>query len=168
MKFVVILSLALTIPIAAQEAAHEACAPCHSTQAEEWESHIHRDKNVSCSSCHGKSTEHANAAGAIAPEIVAGPTEQPKVCGACHTTEAKEFQASSHGKLIMARSREKQAPYCTTCHDNHAQRTWTGVLQQCNRCHEELPASCKQEPAAKTAKVECANCHEKHNLAAKK
>jgi hypothetical protein len=167
MKFAVVMLFLAPAAITAQPA-HETCAPCHSTQAEEWESHIHRDKGVSCDSCHGKSAEHAGAAGAISPEIVAGPAEQPKVCGACHTAQAKEFIESKHGQLIQARSREKQAPHCTMCHDNHALRTWTGTLQQCNRCHSQLPASCRREPPVKTARVACANCHGKHTLIVKK
>jgi hypothetical protein len=156
----------LTLPLAAQPF-HESCAPCHTTQVEDFQKHKHIKAGVSCDACHGASQTHRDSQGMVAPERVAGPTEQPTVCGACHTGQAKDYRASKHGALVMARS-EKRAATCTMCHGNHALREFSGMEAQCKRCHAELPAPCKQPPPATTARLSCANCHNKHTLVARK
>jgi hypothetical protein len=156
----------LTIPLAAQPI-QEACAPCHTTQVEDFKKHKHPAAGLSCDACHGASSSHRDSQGMVAPDKVAGPTEQPVVCGACHTAQAKDYRASKHGQLVMARS-EKRSATCTMCHGNHALRGFSAMEGQCNRCHAELPASCKQPPPATNARLSCANCHHKHTLVAKK
>ncbi|MCC6589773.1 MAG: cytochrome c3 family protein [Bryobacterales bacterium] len=139
------------------------CGSCHTQPAEDFEKHPHSKKNVGCDTCHGASQNHIDTAGNTAPEKVAGPTDQPKLCGACHTAQRKTFEASKHAAAVMARS-GKKAPACTTCHGTHMLRTATGMEQQCKRCHAQLPASCTAAPPAQTAKVSCANCHDKHTM----
>ena len=156
----------LALPLAAQPT-HDLCSACHQTPVEDFQKHKHFASKLSCDACHGPSTAHRESQGDTAPDKVAGPTEQPAVCGACHTAQAKEYRASKHGQLVIARS-EKRAATCTMCHGNHALRSFAGMEAQCMRCHSELPASCKQTPPTAAAKLSCVNCHGKHTLVARK
>jgi len=161
-----LLLLLFSIPLSGQKAV-ELCAPCHAGQAAEFKKHKHFSKNISCDACHGPSKEHAEAAGAIAPEKVAGPAEQPDTCGACHAAQANEYKESEHGRLVLARAKQK-GPYCTTCHSNHAARPPAAIERQCKRCHPSLPQACQTAPESASARVSCANCHGKHTMLARK
>jgi hypothetical protein len=153
------------MPLGAQ--AHDACVQCHTGQTADFKKHKHFAGGISCDTCHGASQQHRGSQGMVAPEKTSGPADQAALCGACHTEQSKDYSASVHGKLVAARS-EKRGATCTMCHGNHALRAFTATEQQCARCHESLPASCKQKPAATTAKISCANCHHKHTLAVKR
>jgi hypothetical protein len=153
------------IPVFAQM--QKVCGACHTQPADDFEKHPHSAKGLSCDVCHGKSQNHIDTAGNTPPEKVAGPTDQAALCGACHTAQRKTFESSKHGQLVMSRA-AKKAPACTTCHGTHMLRTAVGMEQQCKRCHQQLPAACLKPPAAQTAKVSCANCHDKHTLTAKR
>ncbi|MBK5291284.1 MAG: cytochrome c3 family protein [Acidobacteriia bacterium] len=143
---------------------HELCAPCHTTPAEDFLTHPHAAKGLSCDACHGKSTAHIQAAGGQPPDRVAGPSDQPALCGTCHSGHRTTYETSKHAKLVAARTRAR-APACTTCHGAHAQRNPVSMTAQCRRCHEALPASCEVKPEKVTAKIVCANCHDPHTLA---
>jgi hypothetical protein len=166
MRFVFLLAVLFALPAAAQPV-HELCAPCHSGPVDDFKTHRHFALKLSCDACHGASVMHRESQGDTAPDKVAGPAEQPAVCGACHTVQAKEYSASKHGTLVSARS-EKRAATCTICHGHHALRPIVAMEAQCARCHAELPASCKKPPVATGAKLGCANCHGKHTLVIKK
>jgi len=157
-----LLLLLLLTPLAGQKI-HEICAPCHNSAAEDFLEHPHAGKDLSCDACHGKSDSHVQAAGNMPPDRVTGPLEQPALCGTCHPTQRKGFQASRHWKLIEARTRQR-SPACTTCHGAHDLRSAESMEAQCKRCHESLPGACLAKPASSTAKVGCANCHDKHSL----
>ena len=163
---IAILLVALALPLAAQRV-HEICAPCHNQHFEDFQQHTHFKKGLSCDACHGPSKGHREAGGNQAPDRVAGPVEQPAVCGACHTWQRTEYESSRHGKLVAARSAAK-APACTICHGSHQLRMGAATERQCRRCHESPPASCSATPAARDARVSCANCHSKHTLAARR
>ncbi len=136
---------------------HEVCGACHTEPAEDFQSHTHFTKGLSCDACHGASKAHREATGHKPPDQVAGPADQPRVCGTCHAARRKEYESSKHGKLVLA-SAEKKAAACTTCHGTHLLRKPAAMLVQCNRCHEVLPQACQ-----KTAP--CASCHNPHTLA---
>ncbi|MFN7922557.1 MAG: cytochrome c3 family protein [Bryobacteraceae bacterium] len=144
----------------------EVCGACHNEPADDFRTHVHFEKGLSCDACHGASKAHREASGHKLPDKVAGPSEQPAVCGACHTAQRKSYEASKHGKLVLARA-EKRAAACTTCHGTHAQRKAVAMVNQCGRCHQALPESCRK-PAPQVSKVACANCHDAHTLAAKR
>ncbi|MGH9720483.1 MAG: cytochrome c3 family protein [Bryobacteraceae bacterium] len=154
--------LLCTLPLAGQKV-HELCAPCHAEQVADFYSHTHFQKGLSCDVCHGASVKHRTSTGAVAPDRVAAPDEAPALCGACHTAQGKEYSASQHGKLVLARSKTRAAN-CATCHGVHNARAARAMLQQCQKCHATLPAS---HPAL-TAGSTCFGCHSKHTLAAKK
>ena len=124
--------------------------------------------NTYCDACHGESKPHREATGHKPPDRVAAPSEQPVVCGRCHERVARQYSASKHGLLVQARA-EKRAAACTTCHGTHSQRMPAAMEMQCNRCHAELPASCRKDPPpGKATKPVCAGCHSPHSLAVNK
>ncbi|MDX1983953.1 MAG: cytochrome c3 family protein [Bryobacteraceae bacterium] len=140
------------------------CATCHSEHAEDLRSHKHFAAKLSCEVCHGASEKHRKAVGAAAPDRVAAPDEVPALCGGCHAPQQKTYVASTHGKLVLARS-SKRAANCGACHGVHAPRWAAAMERQCARCHESLPQSCKGAPRQVNARLACAGCHEPHSLA---
>ncbi len=162
MRLAIVLAL-LAASMTAQKV-HEVCAPCHTGPAQDFLVHTHAAKGLSCDGCHGKSTGHIQAAGGKTPDKVAGPSDQPALCGACHGLQRKTYEASKHATVLAARTRVR-APTCTTCHGAHAQRNAVSMMAQCRRCHETLPAACDGKLPRVTAKVACANCHESHTMA---
>ena len=91
------------------------------------------------------------------------PDEVPALCGTCHGAQQKEFLASKHGALVMARSKVKAAN-CATGHGLHSLRTARQTQQQCQKCHARLTSP---HPAVAAA-VSCMRCHAKHTLLAVK
>jgi hypothetical protein len=151
--------------LSAQQPLVPVCAACHSEPATDFQTHPHFEGGVDCDACHGESKAHREATGHKPPDQVAAPREQAAVCGRCHEAAGKEYVASKHGQLVMARS-EKRAAACTTCHGTHAERSRVAMETQCNRCHTELPAACKKAPPQdKLRKPVCASCHAPHSLA---
>lgn len=154
---------------------HEVCGACHTEPASDFQEHPHFARGLQCDACHGPSKPHREATGHKPPDQVAGPAEQPAVCGACHTAQRKQYEASKHGQLVAARA-EKKAAACTTCHGTHSLRAPAAILTQCVRCHPALPDACRKEPppsstpvaGAAPARVSCMRCHDKHALSARR
>lgn len=140
--------------VAVAQKAHELCVACHTGPAEEFDTHPHKAKDISCDACHGASVKHREAQGQTPPDRIAGPLEVPALCGACHTGQLAAYKPSRHYEALMARVAGKRAPNCVTCHSTHAPRAAAAMETQCKRCHEMLPAACK--PAG------CASCHDPH------
>jgi hypothetical protein len=157
-----VTALFLALPLVAQKT-HEFCAPCHSEQVADFQTHKHFEKGLSCDACHGPSVKHRTSTGAVSPDRVAAPDEVPALCGGCHAPEQKEFLESKHGKLVMARSKVKAAN-CATCHGVHNLRTARQTQQQCLRCHATLSPT---HPAV-AATAACMSCHARHTLLAAK
>ena len=145
--------------------AAEPCAPCHSEQIGDFQSHKHSSKGLSCAVCHGAAEKHRNSNGESPPDRVAAPNEVPALCGSCHAGELKDYTASKHGALVLALSKTKAAN-CNTCHGVHGLKTANQMLVQCNRCHAALPESCKKDPPV-AAGIACMGCHARHTLARK-
>ena len=139
--------------------AHELCSACHATQVEDFKTHAHFAKNLSCDACHGPSVKHRTTTGNAPPDRVAAPDEVPALCGACHTSQLKEYSSSRHAKLVAERSKVRSAN-CATCHGVHSARKTAQILVQCARCHSSLPATCNRQAG-------CVSCHQKHTMAAK-
>jgi hypothetical protein len=127
------MTLYLLLLLLAQKT-HEFCAPCHSEQVADFQTHPHFQKGLSCDACHGPSVKHRTSTGAVPPDRVAAPDEVPALCGGCHAAEAKEFLDSKHGKLVMARSKVKAAN-CTTCHGVHNLRMPQASCMSCHNKH---------------------------------
>lgn len=163
MRLIVFLLAALCPACAWGQKLHELCGACHTEPASDFQSHPHFAKGLSCDACHGSSAAHREAAGNKPPDRVAGPSDQPQLCGACHTGQRKDYESGKHGKLVLARAVPRAAA-CTTCHGTHLARK-AAMLSQCNRCHATLPESCKRSPRV-AAKLACAGCHNPHTLVA--
>jgi hypothetical protein len=157
-------ALLWALPLCAEKT-HELCAPCHAQQVADFQKHPHFQKEISCDACHGASVKHRSSTGASAPDRVASADEVPALCGACHAAENKEYAASKHGVLVLARAKVK-APNCATCHGVHSLRAAQQTEAQCQRCHAALPTACKATPASKAGAVSCMNCHARHTLRA--
>jgi hypothetical protein len=134
----------------------EVCGACHTEPAADFRTHPHFAKGLSCDACHGASRAHREATGHKLPDQVAGPADQPRVCGACHAAQRKEYEPSKHGQLVLA-SAAKRAAACTTCHGTHSLRKPAAMIAQCNRCHASLPQACAKGQR-------CAGCHDPHTL----
>ncbi|MEZ5396219.1 MAG: hypothetical protein R2724_25920 [Bryobacterales bacterium] len=145
----------------AQQPLHEVCGACHTTVADDFRSHKHASVGLDCSTCHGESLAHRNAAGAVAPDRVAAPHQLAELCGTCHAEQAKGFLASRHGELVQANER---APNCGTCHDVHRVRSILAMKRRCVTCHKERPEACAAAPAEAQFQLECANCHTPHEF----
>ena len=156
------LLLLLALPLLAQKT-HEFCSACHTEQVADFQTHKHFQKGLSCDACHGPSVKHRASTGAVSPDRVAAPDEVPALCGGCHAGQQKQFLASKHGALVMARSKVKAAN-CVTCHGVHDLRTTRQTWQQCQKCHATLPAA---HPAI-AAEASCVSCHSGHTLLAAK
>ena len=157
MRLILAPLLLLTHSLPAQKT-HEFCAPCHSEQVADFQTHRHFEKGLSCDACHGPSVKHRTSTGAVSPDRVAAPDEVPALCGGCHASPQKQFLASKHGALVMARSKVKAAN-CATCHGVHNLRTARQTQQQCQKCHATLPAA---HPAI-AAETFCVSCHAGHD-----
>ncbi len=160
------LGLLVAASLFSAETLHEVCSVCHSELVEQFTTHTHFRKGMSCDACHGPSVAHRTATGGVAPDRISAPDEVPALCGSCHPAQRKEFTGSKHGLLVLGRSRTKAAN-CTTCHGVHNSRTAVQTEAQCQKCHESLPAPCKGAPARKAAGVSCVNCHSRHTLTAR-
>ncbi|MBM3774403.1 MAG: hypothetical protein FJW37_04490 [Acidobacteria bacterium] len=156
-----LLLLLCALPAASQKT-HEICAPCHSGQVAEFQTHPHFAKDLSCDACHGPSVNHRTSTGAAAPDRVAAPEEVPALCGGCHPGEGQAFAASKHAAALMRRARPR-APSCGTCHGVHEARAAATIERACGRCHLELSALHSGKMAAR-----CLGCHARHTLAAAK
>jgi len=157
--------LLLAFPSSAQKL-EETCGTCHTQHAFDFRQHTHSKKGLDCDACHGKSANHLDANGNRPPDRVAGPAEQPAVCGACHAAQKPLYEAGKHGQLVLARSKTR-SPACTGCHGSHSLRKPAAMLAQCNRCHPTLPEACADKAATAPSKpggLRCAGCHNPHSL----
>jgi hypothetical protein len=156
-----VLLIAVSTAILAQKV-HTLCQACHSEQVSDFLKHPHAEKALSCDACHGSSAKHREASGGAPPDKVAGPQEVPALCGGCHSAQLKQFQPSKHSQILAAAGRVR-APNCGTCHGVHAKNMAVQMQARCQRCHTQLPAACKVEPAQANT-VRCNECHEPHGM----
>jgi hypothetical protein len=157
-----ILLLLASLSALAQEPAHR-CAACHSEAVADFKTHRHAASGLDCGICHGPSEKHRTSVGNVPPDQVAAPSEVAALCGNCHLAEKQQYEASAHGRVYTSGKKVRTAN-CNTCHGHHAMRPWAAQVASCQRCHSELPASCKQTPVAPNARVSCMGCHARHTL----
>jgi formate dehydrogenase gamma subunit len=165
------------------------CALCHARQTESFKASVHglalqsgHDDAANCRDCHD-SHEMVSADSPTSPIYF---SRQAETCGACHDQEAREWQASVHGKAVMAGSHD--APTCTGCHDEHKIRSLKSSSAMaisedvCSRCHASerlntkfnLPADRVKTFFASyhglaaqygsTVAANCASCHGYHKI----
>ena len=188
------------------------CVSCHADITTQHPEDNHPVARVNCGGCHTRQTAsfnasvhglalktgHADAATCQdchdSHEMVSGdsPTSpiyfsrQAETCGACHEQEARDWEASVHGRAVAAGSRD--APTCTGCHDEHkisSLRNGPAMAisgEVCSRCHASERINSKYNlPADRvttflesyhglagqygsTFAANCASCHGYHKI----
>lgn len=114
---------------------HNGTGPAHSRTSnpnepyfDEWHDTLHASKNVTCESCHGPGSNHANATTPDATTILTAPnSNSPIVCAQCHGPTYDQWFASKHRQLIVAPVEEAGS--------NPAQY---GRSSRCIQCHSGL------------------------------
>ena len=165
------------------------CASCHERQAESFNASVHglalragHDDAATCQDCHD-SHEIISDNAPTSPIYF---TRQAETCGACHKKEARDWEASVHGKAVAAGSHD--APTCTGCHDEHKIRSLKNVSaatisgEVCSRCHASERLNTKYNlPSDRvstffesyhglagqygsTVAANCASCHGFHKI----
>jgi formate dehydrogenase gamma subunit len=118
------------------------CATCHPRQTDSYGASVHglalisgRADAATCQDCHD-SHEILPYSSPASPLYF---TRQAETCGACHDKEAREVEASVHGKAIAAGKRD--APTCTDCHSEHKIEALSNASnlkisqEVCSKCH---------------------------------
>src|SRR5690242_19658832 len=166
------------------------CSLCHLREARSYTNSVHgqallagHDDAATCQDCHD-SHEIISDRSPTSPIYF---SRQAKTCGACHDQEARDWQASVHGKAVAAGSMD--APTCTGCHDEHRIRSLTKSSARfisadvCSRCHASERINTKYNlPADRvstffesyhglaaqygglTLAANCASCHGYHKV----
>src|ERR1051325_764903 len=118
------------------------CGACHERQTKSYGASVHgvaaragERAAATCRDCHDSHE-------ILPPTSTASPlpfSRQAETCGACHDREAKDVEASVHGKATAAGKRE--APACTDCHFEHRIEALTSAsslkisTEVCSKCH---------------------------------
>ena len=118
------------------------CAACHEREAESYSASVHgvaaaqgRKDAATCSDCH----DGHDILVASSPASPLNFSRLAAMCGACHEQEAKDVEASVHGRAVAAGQRD--APTCTDCHSEHKIRELKSssplqiAVEVCSRCH---------------------------------
>jgi cytochrome b subunit of formate dehydrogenase/ribosomal protein L31 len=165
------------------------CALCHERQKASFNSSVHgqallagHNDAATCRDCHD-SHEIISDRSPTSPIYF---MRQAETCGACHDREAREWQASVHGREVAAGSHD--APTCTGCHNEHNIRSLKASSAMaisedvCSRCHASERLNTKYNlPADRvktffgsyhglaaqygsTVAANCASCHGYHKI----
>jgi formate dehydrogenase gamma subunit len=118
------------------------CGQCHERENANYGASVHGlavksgdGAAATCKDCHG-------AHEIISPTASVSPlsfSHLASMCGQCHQQEARDWNASVHGKAVAAGVRD--APTCTDCHAEHRMQSVTNAsplqisLEVCGRCH---------------------------------
>ncbi len=118
------------------------CVRCHQQQTESYGASVHgvalragRAGSATCQDCHD-SHEILPPTSPVSPLHF---SRQAATCGGCHDQEARDVEASVHGKATAAGKRD--APVCTDCHFEHkieALKNTSGLKiseEVCSKCH---------------------------------
>jgi formate dehydrogenase gamma subunit len=166
------------------------CSLCHVREARSYTNSVHgqallagHDDAATCRDCHD-SHEIISDRSPTSPIYF---TRQAETCGACHDKEARDWEASVHGKAVAAGSMD--APTCTGCHNEHRIRSLKSSSAMmisedvCSRCHASERINTKYNlPADRvstffesyhglaaqygglTLAANCASCHGYHKI----
>ena len=137
------------------------CILCHGQETPQivtdWKLSVHRKKDISCISCHGK--KHMSADDVDEAELAT-----PQKCASCHEMQFEQFKAGKHAKAWTAM---KAMP---TIH--WQPMALTKGMKGCGGCHkqglkseEEIREIKKDSPGYGLAS--CDVCHTRHLFSAK-
>lgn len=155
-----------TSPAKAEYVGTETCAACHDDIAKRHQRSPHtkigadgpNGLDISCESCHGPGSLHAEAGGGKGVGGLTNPTQDPGVCYACHTDKKMEFALQYHHPVPEGRMS------CTDCHAAHSERpaarSARAQNEQCLQCHEQLKGPWVFEHLA--MRDGCVTCHQPH------
>jgi formate dehydrogenase gamma subunit len=172
-----------------QPAALVNCGGCHTRQTASFNASVHglalkagHADAATCQDCHD-SHEMVSGDSPTSPIYF---SRQAETCGACHDQEARDWEASVHGRAVAAGSRD--APTCTGCHDEHkisSLKNGSAMVisgDVCSRCHASERINTKYNlPADRvttflesyhglaaqygsTFAANCASCHGYHKI----
>jgi formate dehydrogenase gamma subunit len=165
------------------------CARCHERQSESYGASVHglafargqRDA-ATCGDCH----DGHSILPPTSPQSPLHFSKLAQTCGACHEQEAKDVEASVHGKAVAAGHRD--APACTDCHAEHKIEALKGSsplrisAEVCSKCHASERLNTKYNlptdrvktffesyhglaaQYGSTLAANCASCHGVHKI----
>jgi len=139
------------------------CVGCHSRLSNplkltslyaDWHTSTHKDRGVSCDSCHGgvprekdRVKAHVGVLPSTHPDSRLNPANQTQTCRQCHSRIVSAFIESSHYRQLKE---SRLGPSCSTCHQHMA----AGVIYTpaqtaalCAKCHDTALSSLPRSPA---------------------
>ncbi|THF63573.1 DmsE family decaheme c-type cytochrome [Pseudothauera nasutitermitis] len=129
---------------------NESCLSCHQGGKHiNWQSSVHANSDVACTSCHKVHTDH---------DKVRDKKAQTEVCFACHKEQRVQVNRPSHHPVLEGKVA------CTSCHDVHNDNPKTLIKSStndtCYSCHMEKrgPFVHSHQPVTE----DCAICHNPH------
>jgi formate dehydrogenase gamma subunit len=166
------------------------CSLCHVREARSYTNSVHGQALLAghadaatCQDCHDSHDIISNNS----PTSPIYFMRQAETCGACHDQEARDWEASVHGRAVAAGSMD--APTCTGCHNEHRIQALTKSSAMtisedvCSRCHASERINTKYNlPADRvstffesyhglaaqygglTTAANCASCHGYHKI----
>ena len=157
-------------PAAAGYAGAEACATCHSDEANKFSTnphsklvYLHGANGMTCESCHGPGQAHIDSGGdakKIFSFKTASATEVTEKCLGCHAGVHPNFERSPHAKAGLS---------CLSCHSVHDSKAPESLLtaaqpQLCYQCHADQKAqfSMPIHHRVNEGLVKCSDCHDTH------
>jgi formate dehydrogenase gamma subunit len=164
------------------------CKGCHEKQSESYGASVHglalakgKAGSATCSDCH----DGHSILPPTSPESPLYFARLAETCGGCHDEQAKDVEASVHGKAAAAGHRD--APTCTDCHSEHKIQTLKSsdpqtAVEVCSRCHSSERMNTKYNlppdrvktffesyhglatQYGSTLAANCASCHGVHKI----
>jgi len=99
----------------------------------------------------------------------------PRTCGACHTSEFRDYATSVHGREVLIKHNPKAA-ICADCHTSHdianpvLTSTKLVITQNCGSCHKEQLATYLATYHGQVSNLgygytaKCFDCHGSHKI----
>lgn len=160
-------ALTLCSLLAAPARAGSQCVVCHATLGDKhqailrsFEGDIHKEKGLSCHSCHGGNPDKEDMGEAKDASFIGAPSKagMPHFCGRCHSDPAfmkkynpslpvdqeAKYLTSVHGTRLKAG--DAKAAACANCHPAHSIRPAKdpvssvypqNIPQTCGKCHAD-------------------------------
>lgn len=129
---------------------NQACLACHQGGKHmNWQSSLHANRDVACTSCHQVHAKH---------DKVRGKTTQAEVCYTCHKEQRAQLSRPSRHPIPEGKM------MCSSCHDVHGdnpkQMARGSVNETCYTCHMEKrgPFVHNHQPVSE----DCSICHNPH------
>jgi cytochrome b subunit of formate dehydrogenase len=149
------------------------CGICHRAELRALEASVHNEKGATpdgrplvCTSCHEPHFKTRRGSMSAADWVL----NMVRGCTRCHKKETEDYLSSKHYQAVQAG--DSTAPYCVTCHDNHAvlspanPAAATSVERLdnlCSRCHSGYDKTLHRKDGADARLMTCVACHTGHH-----